>query len=69
MNKDVIDLKITIQDDQRKRNSNSFLLDPNYENIKMEQDDPVIQKYLKEMLDEFKGVVDNIKITATMYIA
>lgn len=66
MKTDVIELTITIKDEERKKMSKSFLVYENLEKVELTREDTTIKKYLKELLDEFKGEVDTIKIRATM---
>lgn len=64
----MIELTITIKDSECKKMSNTWLLESEYEPVTMNREDPIIQKHLKELLDEFKGEVDDIKIKTCMII-
>ena len=65
MNEAPVELTTTLRDEEKKRTSKPFLI---YEPFSMKSDDPIIQQCLKELLDEFKGTVDDIKIKATMIL-
>ena len=65
MSEDVIELIITITDEEKKKLSNSFLT---YEPFTLNRDDPYVTACIKELLDEFKGEVDHIKIRATLIL-
>jgi hypothetical protein len=60
-----IELTITIRDEEKRRLSKSFLL---YEAVTMSEEDPYISECLKELLAEFKGEPDDIKIKAEMIL-
>lgn len=68
MQKDVIELTITIRDEEKKKMSKAFLIHEPYETVTLSREDKTIQKYLKELLDEFKGEVDDIRMKATMVL-
>lgn len=62
-------LKITIKDEERKKLSDSYVIDQLVDPpIVMVGDDVTINKYLKILLDEFKGTPEDIVITATMVL-
>lgn len=62
-------LKITIKDDERKRLSEEYLIDHfDDKPITMVREDETINKYLKKLLEEFKGKPENIVISATMVL-
>jgi hypothetical protein len=58
-----VELTITIKDEEGKKLSKSYLI---YDKITLTEDDPVIDKYLKELLDEFDGTPDDVRIKAIM---
>lgn len=59
------DLKITIKDEERKSLSDSFELhdDQLYEAL-----EKASQEYLKKLLEEFKGTVEDIVLRTTTYL-
>lgn len=59
-----IELIVTIKGDERTL-KRDFLL---YEPITFIENDPIIQKCVKESLEEFKGEADDIKIRALMVL-
>jgi hypothetical protein len=62
-------LKITIKGEEYKKLIDTYDIDPFVdEPPKMERDNLTVQKYLKILLDEFRGEPDNIIITATMIL-
>lgn len=61
----MIELTITIRDEEKRKLSKEFLV---YEPITLDPNDPVIEKCLKELLDEFKGEPDDIKVKALMVL-
>lgn len=60
-----IELVITIKDEEDRRLSKPFLI---YEPVTLVDNDPIINKCLKELLEEFKGEPDDIKVKATMVL-
>lgn len=60
-----IELVVTIKDEEKRRLTREFLI---YETLCLSPEDPVIDKCVKEAIDEFKGVPDDIKIKATMIL-
>lgn len=59
------ELTITIKDEEKRKLSKAFLL---YEPVTLTETDPVIDKCLKEVLEEFKGEPEDVKIRATMVL-
>lgn len=57
-----LELSITVKDAERNLKK-KFLV---YDRICLAPDDPVIQKCVKETLDEFKGDPDDIKLRTFM---
>jgi hypothetical protein len=60
-----IELKVTIKDSERTL-TKEFLC---YEEIKLVEDDPVIQRYISETMEEFQGdheEIEDIKIRILM---
>ena len=60
-----IELTITIKDEEDRKLSKPFLI---YEPVTLVEDDPIIQQCLKELLEEFKGRPDDVKLKATMVL-
>jgi hypothetical protein len=60
-----VELVITVKDEEKRRLTREFLV---YEAITLTDTDPVIDKCLKEVLDEFKGEPDDIKVKALMVL-
>jgi len=60
-----IELTITIKDEEKRKLTKEFLV---YEPVTFTETDPTIDKCLKELLEEFKGEPDDIKIRATMIL-
>ena len=60
-----IELTITIKDEEGRKLSKPFLV---YEPVTLNEDDPVIQSFLKELLEEFNGEPDDIRLKATMIL-
>lgn len=61
-----VELMITMQQDEEKRkHSREFVV---YEEITWVPEDPVINKCVKEILDEIKWEPDDIKVRATMIL-
>lgn len=60
-----IELVITIKDEEGRKLSKPFLI---YEPVTLVDDDATIQACLKELLEEFKGVADDVKLKATMVL-
>ena len=59
------ELNITIRDSERKLQKD-FLI---YESFTFVDTDPIITKCIKEVVDEFKGEPDDIRIKAKMVIS
>lgn len=57
-----IDLKIIIKDDERKLTKDFNI----YENIMLNEHDPILMKCVNEAIQEFKGSPEDIKIKTTM---
>lgn len=60
-----IELVITIRDEEDRKLSKPFLI---YEPVTLIDSDPIIMRCLKELLEEFKGEPDDIKLKATMVL-
>jgi len=60
-----VELVVTIRDEEKRKLTREFLI---YEPIAMSEQDPVIDKCVKEAIEEFKGIPDDIKIKATMIL-
>lgn len=60
-----IELMVTIKDEEKRKLSREFLV---YEQVTLSEDDPIIDKCVKEVLEEFKGEPDDIKIKAVMVL-
>lgn len=60
-----IELIITIRDEENRKLSKPFLI---YEPVTLVDNDPIIVKCLKELLEEFKGEPDDIKLKAIMVL-
>jgi Mrp family chromosome partitioning ATPase len=65
MSQPVTELTVYVANDERKKHSKAFLV---YEQFSMNPNDPIIKDAVKELLDEFKGDIDSIKIKATMVL-
>lgn len=61
----MIELVITIKDEEERRLSKKFLI---YEPVTLVDSDPIICRCLKESLEEFKGEPDDVKLRATMVL-
>ena len=65
-----IELTITIKDQEGKKLSRPYLI---YENVLLKPlnplDDPQIGPIVKELLEEFEGEPDDIKLKATMVLS
>lgn len=61
----VTELVVTIRDAEKRKLTKEFLL---YQPFQWEENDPVINQCVKELLEEFKGEADDIKIKATMVL-
>lgn len=59
-----VELTVTIKDEERKL-TKDFLI---YEQVTFTENDPVIDKCVKESIEEFKGEPEDIKIRATMIL-
>lgn len=59
-----VELNVTIKDSE-KRLSKDFLI---YEEIKMSLEDPIIEKCVKEVLEEFNGEPEDIKVKALLIL-
>jgi hypothetical protein len=60
-----IELTITISDEEKRKLTREFLV---YEPVTLVENDPIIEKCVKEILEEFKGEPDDIKIRAVMIL-
>jgi len=60
-----IELTISIKDEEKRKLTKEFLI---YEPITLTPSDPIIDGCVKEMLSEFKGTPDDIRIKATMVL-
>lgn len=60
-----VELTITIKDEEGRKLSRPFLI---YETITLTMEDPTIDKYVKELLEEFNGEPDDIKVKALMVL-
>lgn len=64
-----VELTITIRDEEGKKLIHPYLI---YEDVTLKPqnplDDPVISKAVKELLEEFEGEPDDIKLRATMVL-
>lgn len=60
-----IELTVTIRDEEKRKLSKDFLV---YEPFTWREDDETITRCVKELIDEFKGEPDDIKIRATMVL-
>jgi hypothetical protein len=60
-----IELTITLKDGEGRKLSKPFLI---YEPITLVEDNPIIQSFLKELLEEFNGEPDDIKLKAIMVL-
>ena len=60
-----IELVINIKDEEDRKLSKPFLI---YEEVTLIDTDPIIQRCLQELLDEFKGEASDVKIKATMVL-
>ena len=61
-------LKITIKDAERKKLIEEYDIDRMVDEALFEEKHPTLQKYLKILLDEFKGEPEDIIITSTMVL-
>lgn len=59
-----IELRVTIKDEERKLTKDFNI----YDIVTLSEHDPVIGKCVKEVIDEFKGEPEDIKIYATMVL-
>lgn len=57
-----IELVVTLKDEERTLKK-EFLI---YEPVTLVEDDPIIMQCIEEVLDEFKGEPDDIKVRALM---
>jgi len=60
-----IELRVIVRDDERKLTKDFNI----YEKVSLAEDDPVISRCIKEVVQEFQGTPDDIKIKATMVVA
>lgn len=60
-----VELTITIRDEEKRKLIKSFLI---YEPFCLSENDPTVKACLKELLDEFKGEPDDVKLKATMIL-
>lgn len=60
-----LELTITIKDDEKRKLSKTFLI---YEDVTLRDDDPIIKACLKELIEEFKGIPDDVRVKAIMVI-
>lgn len=60
-----VELTVTIKDEEGKKLSRPFLI---YEPVVLVPEDLVIGRCVKELLEEFKGEPDDIKVRATMVL-
>lgn len=60
-----IELVVTIKDEEGKKLSRPFLI---YEPFMMEPKDKTIQSCVKELLEEFKGEPEDIKLRVVMVL-
>ena len=58
-----VELTISVKDEDRKFTKSFLIYDP----ITMDTHDPNIDRCLHEVLTEFKGTPDDVKIKATMW--
>lgn len=61
----MIEVTVTIRDSEKKKLSKDFLI---YEPFRWEKDDPLITKCVKELLEEFQGEADDIRVRAQMIL-
>jgi hypothetical protein len=59
------ELTITIRDEEKRKLTKEFLI---HEAFQWKADDETINRCVKELLDEFKGEPDDIKVRATMLL-
>lgn len=59
------ELTITIKDEEGKKLTRPYLI---YETFTLDETDPIIDKCLKELLEEFEGEPDDIRIKAVKVI-
>jgi hypothetical protein len=57
-----VELTITVKDEEGRKLSITYL---EYSSFSMDESDPIIQGHVKELLEEFKGIPDDIKVRAT----
>lgn len=60
-----VELTFTLKDADRKL-TKDFII---YEIISMVDDDPIISECLKNVMDEFRGIPDDIKVKAIMVLS
>lgn len=64
-----IEITVTLKDEEGRKLSRDYLI---YENInlipKSPMEDPTISLCVKSLLDEFKGIPDDIKVKAIMVL-
>lgn len=60
-----LELTITVKDEEKRKLTREFLV---YEPVTFVESDPVINKCVKEILAEFKGEPEDIKVKAMMVL-
>ena len=60
-----IEITVTIKDSDKRRLSREFLV---YETVTLTPEDPTVDRCVKELLEEFKGEPDDIKVKALMVL-
>ncbi len=60
-----VELTVSIKDAEGKTMKKPFLI---YEDIQMKAEDPIIDACVKELLEEFKGEVEDIKVRAQIVV-
>lgn len=60
-----VELVITVKDEEKRRLTREFLV---YEPVTLTHEDATIDKCVKEILEEFKGEPDDIKVKATLIL-
>lgn len=58
-----VELTITVKDAEGKKLTKPFLI---YEKFSLDTHDPIVDKCVTEVIEEFKGEADEVKIRATM---
>ena len=62
----MIELNITIKDSDGRKLSRDFLV---YESFTIDENDPIIQSYLNEVLEEFQGEPEDVRVRAQAIFA